>query len=361
MMARWRPLVLAAAFHLTAAAAVATAQTVIVTKAPPGSTVELALNAAIIGSATADARGVATLPVDLAAHGSKPDSQAYVFVEVCDKVRRVLLVEPGMQAPAAGECTRKEVPGVYVVRKVTTLVVDVSDSGPSVLLRQGSAPPEWLSASEADSRKANAPAYRPGKGLEMFGGGGMAHFGNVKTVECADAPTCNVGLYRSAYSAGATIWLTPFLAAEGAYLKPNDINLNGGGKGYRFNGTRQTSIVTMVGKLGLPGARARAYVMGGATYHRATSTTSETIDERTVTGDGVDTVIPAGTQTFSLRTQGWGWIAGGGIEVPTSPLLSFYSEWALAAVQGADRDGGEGKIDERIYYVLAGLRFRIRR
>lgn len=361
MMAPWRPLVLAAAFHLTAAAAVATAQTVIATKAPPGSTVELALNAAIIGSVTADARGVATLPVDLAAHGSKSESQAYVFVEVCDKIRRVLLVEPGMQAPAAGECTRKEVPGVYVVRKVTTLVVDVSESGPSVLLRQGSAPVEWLSAGEADSRKANAPAYRPGKGLEVFGGGGMARFSNVKTVECGDAPTCNVGLYRSAYSAGATYWLTSFLAAEGSYLKPNDVTVTGGGTGYRFNNTRQTSIVTMVGKLGLPAARVRVYAMGGATYHRATSTTSETIDERTITGDGADTVIPTGTQTFSLRTQGWGWIAGGGIEAPASPLLSFYSEGGLATVQGVDRDGGEGTIDERIYYVLAGLRFRLRR
>jgi len=45
MRGLWRPLLLAAAFTVTVAVGAATAQTVIVTKAPPGAAVELGLNA----------------------------------------------------------------------------------------------------------------------------------------------------------------------------------------------------------------------------------------------------------------------------------------------------------------------------
>jgi hypothetical protein len=62
MMAPWRPLVLTAALNITVVG-VAAAQTVIVTNAPPGSPVELTLNAATVGSGTADPKGVATLTV----------------------------------------------------------------------------------------------------------------------------------------------------------------------------------------------------------------------------------------------------------------------------------------------------------
>ena len=61
----WRPLVLAAAFDVMAGAGLAVAQTLVMTNAPAGGNVELVLNATPLGSAAADERGDATLPVDL--------------------------------------------------------------------------------------------------------------------------------------------------------------------------------------------------------------------------------------------------------------------------------------------------------
>ena len=183
MRPSWRPLVVAAAFNLFVTAGAAVAQTVVITKAPPGSAVELALNAAVIGSATADASGRATILVDLASRGTRTQTDAYVFVEYCAQLRRVILVEPGTQGLAGGECPRKEVPGVYLMQKVTTFVVDVSEAGPAVLIRQGPAPADWLSA-DAENRPSGPPANAPGAGLQVFAGVGIGSLANAKLVAC---------------------------------------------------------------------------------------------------------------------------------------------------------------------------------
>ena len=140
-----RLLLLAAALTVTVAAGQATAQTVVVTKAPPGAAVELGLNAATIGTATADAAGIATLKVDLESRGRKPNADVRIFVDVCEKARRVTLVETGWEAPppAAG-CTRHEIFGVFYLQKITTLVVSAAEEAQAVWLKQGPAPDAWL-------------------------------------------------------------------------------------------------------------------------------------------------------------------------------------------------------------------------
>ena len=356
MRATWRPLV-AAAVVIVVWAAAAAAQTVIVTKAPPGATVELVVNSGLAGTATADASGQATLPFTVPLRDGKTESDTYVFVEYCDKLRRVILIEPGMQGFQGGECVRREVAGVYVVRKVTTMVVDVSEAAPAVLLRQGPAPPAWLT-DEVDRPRTGKPANAPSRGLYGFVGGGISSFLNPVTVACGNED-CAGSTKPGTFTVGATFWLTPYAAIEGSYLKPASIRLTAESDSYGFVSTLETDLLTMVGKFGVPLAYLRPYGFGGLTFSRASWVTNQTMVDRTITIDDVETVIPGGTQTFRLYTQGWTWIVGGGVEVPVSKRVSIYGEGGRAGIKGDDRQNGEGTIDDRALYIVGGIRIRI--
>jgi hypothetical protein len=358
MRALWRPLSAAAVLNVIVAAAAA-AQTVVVTRAPPGAPVELAVNSAIVATATADSAGHATIPIPPDARGGKTESDAYVFVEYCGNLRRVILIEPGMQGLPGGECLRKEAPGVYIIRPVTTLVVDVSETAPSVLLRQGPAPASWLT-DQVDRPRTGKRAAAPGRGLYLFGGGGVGSFANAVAFACGSNSTCTGGTKPATFSVGATFWLTPFLAAEGSYLKPGEVRLTGGlDTLYNYASTLQTDVLTMVGKVGLPTSYVRIYGFGGATFSRANWNTLQTIDDQTILVDDVETTVTGGAQSLKLFTQGWGWTAGGGFEVPVSKRVSIFGESGLARIKGNDRQGGEGKVNERVLYIIGGVRVRI--
>jgi len=356
MRALWRPLVGAAALNLIVVAAAA-AQTVIVTKAPPGSTVELVVNSALAGTATADNTGVATLTLTAEARGGKTESDAYVFVEYCDNLRRVILIEPGMQGYAGGQCPRREVPGAYVVRKVTTLVVNVSDAAPSVLVRQGKAPVGWLTE-EVDRPPSQRRDFTGSRGLYGFGAGGIGSISDVDTVACGGAE-CTGGSTPVIFSAGATFWLKPFFGLEASWLKPTDLRLTGAGTGYDYVTTLQTDVFLGVAKVGVPLSTVRPYGMGGVTFSRSHWTTTETIKQLSGTVDGVEVVTPGGTQTFNLYTQGWNWVVGGGIEGSVGKRGLIFGEGGWAGVSGDDRQGGEGKTSQRIFYFIGGVRIRI--
>jgi hypothetical protein len=362
MMALWRPLALAAALNVTVAVGVATAQTVVVTNAPPGSKIELVLNAATIGSATPDASGIATLSVGLSAHGGKTETDAHIFVDVCKELRRVLLVERGQQPPAPGEgCARKEIAGLFLVRRVTTLVVDVGAAAPAVWLRQGPAPERWLKP-EPEAQEGAARTWRPlPTGLVLFGSGGLNSFGDAVSLACGNVTPCSGKDRRAAYTFGGDYWVTRFLAAEGSYLKPAQVTTSGSGDIYRFNSSLDTRIITVAGKVGVPIGPVRAYGKVGATYQRSTSTTTETIDDRTVTVDGVDQIVKGGTQTLAIRTEGWGWIAVGGLEAWVSRRVAIYGEVGGAALKGSNVDSGEGKLDEPVTIILLGIRLKVGR
>jgi opacity protein-like surface antigen len=359
MTGLWRPLALAAVLTVIASAGVADAQTVIVRNAPPGSTIELAFNAATIGSATAGATGEATLTVK---NTGATEKDARIYVDVCGKVRRVLLVERYVQPPVPGNgCDRKEIAGFFVMRSITTFVLDVGGASPMVWLRQGPAPEEWLTQTQQEQPVGgSAPrTRRPSpKGLILSGGGGFTKFRDVVTQACGNVSDCSGKNYDLSYTVSAAYWLTRYLAAEGSFVRPSNLTVNGSGNTFHFDNVFDPRIYTIAGKAGAPLGPVRVYGLGGMNYHQATSTTTNTIDDKTVTVDGTTQTIPGGTQTFELKTQGWGWLFGGGIEGWVGRRAGIYAEVARAQIKG-NAVSGDGSINDRVTFILFGARVHI--
>ena len=65
------------------------------------------------------------------------------------------------------------------------------------------------------------------------------------------------------------------------------------------------------------------------------------------------------TLSYQLRTSGWGFVFGGGMEVWLSSVLGFYGEFGSAAVKGQADDNAEGSVDDRMLYILVGGRVRL--
>jgi hypothetical protein len=157
---------------MTAGAAIAAAQTVMVRNAPPGTAIEILLNDAVVGTETAAADGLATLDLKMPEPG---EMDANVYVDVCEKSRRVLVVDRNKRPPSppAG-CERREVSGLFLVRRINTLVVDVGALQPSMLLVKGSyTPPKPVVEGEEE---AAAPRRPSPTGLSLFAAGGVGKF-----------------------------------------------------------------------------------------------------------------------------------------------------------------------------------------
>lgn len=348
MIESWRPVVCAAAFTVTVGINVADAQTVIVRNAPLRSTVELLLNDDTVGSATvvpgADA---VTLSMNLLAKVGKAETSAHVFVDACTNLVRVLLVE--LQPPAPGPtCNRKPITGLFVVRTVTTFVVDLGGVDPAMWLRQGPAPPEWLGDAASLAALRGRDWGTPPTNLVLFGGGGFTLFGNTVASACGNVTTCAGTDFAQTYRVGAAYWIKRFVAAEVSDVKPKSVTVNGSGDGFQFQSVLHTEMITVAGNVGVPVGPVRLYGQAGRTYHRATSTTTETIDA-------------SGTQTFALKTAGWGWLFGGGAEVWMTRRLAIYAELGRAELKGAAVGGGEGTLDDHVTFVLVGGRIHIGR
>src|SRR4051794_20774498 len=88
-----RLLGLAAALHLTLGLGTALAQHVMLRHAPPGSPVEIFLNSDKVADGTAGEDGDVTIAFTLPAKDGKAEIDANVFVDVCDKVRKVVIVD----------------------------------------------------------------------------------------------------------------------------------------------------------------------------------------------------------------------------------------------------------------------------
>jgi len=344
-----RRLLLAWALNAMAGVAAATAQTVVVTSAPPNSSVEVVLNGSVLGTATANAEGSATV----VASGSSVltgDIDAYVFVDTCGDRRRVLIVERNRaEVPAEAGCSRQQVAGLFLVRPVSTIVVRVPASGPTLVLRHGPYNP-----STPQKARATAPT-----GLVFFGGAGLTVLSDAPGIACGNVSSCSGDGTGIAYSGGVAYWFTPYLAAEGTYLRPGDMSASGTGTGYRFDNSFQADVFTIAGAFGIPAGPARVYGKAGATYQQSLSSTTQTTDDSTVTIDGETQTIPGGTQTLQFQTQGWGWFFGGGLEVWLSRRFAVYGEGGWAAIKGSDPTAGQGVTDDSMLFVLGGLRVRI--
>ena len=353
----WRPLALTAALHVTAGlGAAAAAQTLFVRNAGPGTPVEVVVNGTKAGAGTADAGGDATVAFSLQAQTGKDEMDANVYVETCDKTRRVLIVDAGRApGPAGSGCERAQISGLYWVRPVNTLVVDVGGVTPKLLLIKGHYTPPRPTP---EGGEAHTWRLAP-TGMVVYGAPGMASLRDAVTVSCGTVTSCSGKGTRISAAAGATYWITRYLGADVSYIKPAKVTASGSGTGYRFNSALDAELVTVAATVGVPAGPVRIYGKVGWSHHHATSATTETIDDVTVTVNDVPQTFKGGNQTFETETRGWGWLFGGGLEAWIKPSFAIYGEAGSAALKGSAVGAGEGQLNDRATLVLAGVRFRI--
>ena len=193
----------------------------------------------------------------------------------------------------------------------------------------------------------------------MSGGAGITTFRDVTGQACGNASDCNGRDYDFSFSVAVAFWLTRFLAAEGSFVRPSSFNVVGNDTGYRFNTDFSPYLWTIAGKVGVPLGPVRPYGLAGMNYHQATSSTTNTIEDRTITlEDGSTQTIPGGIQTYNLKTQGWGWLLGGGIEAWVGRRIAIFGQLSRAQVKGHTSDS-IFSINDRVTIILAGASVRI--
>ena len=333
-----------ALFSLFATAA--SAQTVIVTHAPAGGPVELVFNSDRVSTTAADANGEATLTFSLPVTLNEADVR--VSVDRCGDTRRVLLVERGLQTPPpTGPCDRRDVSGFFIVRRMTTFVIDVQNADPAVHVRQGPAPLSWLGRPGVPEKEGLVLPPAP-SGLIAFASAGVAHSSSFSDLACGNADTCSATGLTIGTSVGVGYWISHIIGVQADYFHPNRITALGSGTGYHFSSARTADLFSINAMAGIPVGGLRIYGRGGANYHRATFTTSETIDN-------------SGSQNSELKTAGWGWVGAGGFEVWFKPSIAFYADGGIAKIKGAALGGIEGSMDDELVFVTAGVRLHIGR
>ena len=345
MNIRWRRVATTAAV-VVGMARIGSAQTVYLRNAPAGSGVEVLVNAASAGTGTVDAEGEAKIPFTIPDGKTEMDSS--VFVDTCDagKLRKVVIVDRNRQPPPPAEtCDRREISGVFWVRPLNTVVVDVGGVAPSLLLVRGSyTPPKPVAEGSEDE-----PARPLPSGLMMFGGGAFTNFRDVGILACGNAP-CTSHASGFTYTFGVDVWLTRFIGVEGAYLHPHKTKATGGdGSTYNFTTTLDSDVWTMAGKVGAQVGVVRLYGKGGLNYHQATNKTEESIEQL--------------RQTFEYKTTGWSWLFGGGAEVwlGERQRVAIYGDGGIMRIKGNAEGGGEAQIDDRLKYFSVGVKVRLSR
>jgi len=318
----------------------ASAQTVIVRSATAGAPVELTMNGGAAVTATADSAGDATLAVP--ARTAEDDVQMHV--DVCGNLVRVLVVSRGVQPAAPGpNCARTDFPSTFVMRAVTTFVVDISEQTAVVHLSQGPPPPEWVSRGPVVHGKIAWST--PSTGLALSAGVGFSTFSDAVTVACGTATPCDSGNFGGTVTLGAEYWIKPYVAAQVGYLKPADVTATGGDT-YTFDSRQQARVFFIGGKGGAVTGPVRIYGQGGLNHHEATTTVVETINSVTT--------------TLAQKSTGWSWFAGGGAEAWFSRFVAIYGELQLVNFSAKPEGGGEGGVNDRATLFIFGVRARFK-
>jgi hypothetical protein len=336
-----RLLAVAAALIATLGAGVASAQTVMIRNGPPNTSAEVMLNGAVVGTGTTNDAGEVTIALNTGTTVGDQGIDANLFVDVCDKMRQIQIVDRTKVVPAPAEsCDRREVSGIFWVRKVNTIVFDLQGLAPSVLLVRGSyvyKPP----------RDEDAPhIWRPlPTGLLVFGGAGNAKLDDAFTNFCGNAANCggtDTGL--GGYTFGATYWVRRWIGAEGAYVKPRQTKTTGGDT-FSFTSTQDTDLFLVTLKGGIPVGPVRFYGQGGWAYHQGTTKTAETIDVE--------------AQAIQYKTHGWTYTWGGGAEVWIWKKIAIYADLGVIQVRGGANTGGEVRMDDTVRYLFTGAKFSL--
>jgi hypothetical protein len=340
-----RLLGMAAALNMSLGLGTAAAQRVMVRHLPAGTPVEVVLNVGTVANGTVDESGDVTIPFTLPEKDGKAELDANVFVDVCEKVRRVVIVEAARAAPPAPEgCERREIPGLFWVRRVNTIVIDLAPANPTLLLISGSYTPPAPRSPEEEASGDPIPHAPLPRGFVMFAGGGVTSFRDVLAINCGTAQPCSGDGSPFAYTFGATYWITRNFGVEGSFLHPQKIKISGG-DGFTFNTEMNTDIWNILGKAGVQAGPVRLYGQGGMSYHQATHVTNQTI------GDA--------SQRFEVQTEGWSYVFGGGAEIWVKPRVALFGELDFARVKGKATDESELQIDDRARSILAGIRVHV--
>jgi hypothetical protein len=347
---------LAALLHVFTAG-VADAQTVAVTRAAAGSAVEIVFNGTKVGSAVADASGVASVDINKLSDAGK-ELSVRLALDLCKDLVRVQMIDAGVMTPPEAGCTRKDISGLYVTRRVTSFVIDVSQPAPAVWVAQGPAPGPWLNPNAPAGGEGRGYGVLP-KGLVLGGGAGLAMFKNAVTDSCGNVTGCARDSGKWGLTAAAAVWLTPWLAAEVGIVNPLNVKVTGSGTGFHFTRTLETHVLSIVGKVGATAGPARIYGFAGPNYHWIQSNTSETIDESTIAVGDTTVTIPGGTQNFGFSAPGWGWLFGGGVEIWAKRRFAIYGEGGWIPLKENNEFGGEAKINDRMIYLVGGIRIHV--
>ena len=353
-----RSLVVLFACQAVIGATVVSAQTVVVRHVAAGSAVELVLNTTPVGTAKADAAGMATVT---APETKDVPFDANVWVDACFDTTRVILARTGAQPAADPSCRRSQVAGLYLVQRITSIVIDVRDT-PSLRVRQGQVPDAWLrdpvpTTATAGQEAAARPPLPPLTGLMLFGGIGPVTSLNFDSQACGDVPSCSESS-PLVYGGGVAWWFTDYVAAEARYTYLGTFEAQATQDTFRFTTTREGEAVAVTGRAGVRAGRVRPFGRAGLALHRATLTTIETINATTITVDGVEQTIPGGNQTFQFRTKGWAPVYGGGAEVWLSPRVGISGEVQRIGLKGDDDRGADFEIDDGLITIQGGVTIR---
>ncbi len=352
----WRSLTVAAVLSATFGVGTAAAQTVMARHMPAGDRLEVMLNGTSVGTAQPDEAGDATVTFHMRDAIAKSEIDANLYVDHCETTHRVWIVEVGRPIPSEGTCDLRSVSGLYWVRTVNTIVVnDITDAAPSVLLLKGSYTPP----APGEQPAPGAPARELPAGLILFAGAGLTTTNDAISIACGDVSSCSGHEAGLGFAAGAEFRVKRIFSAEVGYTRPATVTTSGSETTFRFATSQKMHLFTIAGKIGAPVGIAKLYVKGGSVYHQAKIVTNQTQDPRTVTVDDTSVTIPGGTQNFELKTDGWGWLVGGGLEIWVSPGVALYGEFDYGSVKGNDVNGGEGKIDNKVASILLGLRVHL--
>jgi hypothetical protein len=338
-----------------AGASTASAQTVIVKGAPAASNVDFILNTTVVASGTADATGVATLTAPPAAALTQ-DIEARIWLDVCSDRRRIVVVGRRVDPPSAEACNRMPIEGLFLVRGISSIVIDVGPSVPVLRLRQGRAPREWIVGPTEKTPGVRRPLPT---GLVLFGGAGVGRIRDFDALFCGDVAGCSASVRPRVLTAGLTYWFSRFAGAEASYVDFGDISAEGSGTSYRFTSTMQGALVTLAGKGGATIGPVRIYGNFGANYQRSRFTTVETADDLTVTVGDVQQTLPGGSETFQWRTGGWGVSIAGGAEFWFSTMLGAYGQYDRLTLKGGDLGNGEARTDDLVQAVTFGVRVKL--
>jgi len=347
----WCRVLILAFVAICANAAAAAAQTVTVIGLPTKSSLTVLFDGMSVGSAPADAKGIATVKFNAVRTG---DTDVRLYRETCGEEIRILLQSRAATLPPPSSCPRQEAGWIFSLRPITTFVVDAGAEGQmQVSISQGPAPAIWLVRGATAARGHTREWDPPIQALVVSGGGGTIGLSSLSQPNCGDVTGCTSGGMRPAYSAGATYWLGSFVGIYGSVGRASEVKAHGTGTSFSFDSATRLDRANVAAVVGGPAGPTRIYGIGGMTFNRTITKSSESIDAA-----GAAT---RPTQQTEIETRGWGLLFGGGIEVWATPRIGIFGEFTDSTLRGDDVKDGEARVDGTAMAITTGMRFKLRK